>query len=864
MYSKLLLTLFVVFSSTQALAEGPLQPQTASPLLFEPNLGQAPSEVRFLARGPQYSILLADQELVLILQPNQTGNSAALPSSAVLRLRWLGSQPGSRFEGEEQQASYSNYFRGSDPARWHTRIPHFGAVNQTGVAPGLDLRFYGSWPQQLEYDLRLGPQFDISRAAFEVEGADDVSVDPSGVLVFQIGGKQIRQQVPQAYEERDGRRTPLVARYELRAKNVVGFSVEGRSPGASLVIDPVILYGTYLGGSTNGDTYLANSPAYSTTIDNLGNLFVSGVTNAIDFPTTSGVFEPAKPGYLSEAVYVSKFDRTGQYLYWSTYLSGDNGVAAGNGYAKRLGVDGWGFVYVTGAAYSGFPVTSNGFQQDCPSSGNPCAFLARLNANGSELQYSTYFGSLQNGDRTMTGGNGVAMGLDHDAYITGWTNAADLPTTSGSYQPACHLAAGSYACPSGFLAHFDPYRSGNASLLYATYLGGPDANGQGASEGDGVTVDSMGNAFVVGLTDFNNFPHIASFGTGNGPKMSRGAADIADSTFILKLSPDGKTTLYSTLLRGASGTSIVVDSNGQAFVTGAAVAGLATTAGAAQGAFAGGFADAFVTKLSTRGTGLQYSTFIGGSGSDVGYDLVINNYGMAFVTGTTESSNFPIGPGAFDRSLGVGTKAFITALQSDGRGLYYSSYLGGSAGATGYPNTRGFGIAMDPGWNAYVVGETFNTDFPVTSNAYQPTLKGSSNAFLSKIVIAGDLRTTMGQNMTSVPRYGVVTYNARVTNYGPDGSDNVVFSAPIPAGMTYAGVYSANATSCTPPPWEGTVGTLVCRKTRLESGQTLYVNVYFRAIAASGSTLTNTVSGTAQTQDPWPSNNTATLSVKVQ
>src|SRR5664279_5372741 len=200
MYPLLLLLLFAVFSSTQVLAEKLLQPPTVTSLLFEPNRGQAPTEVKFLANASQYRILLTDQELVFLVQSKQTGNSSVLPAAAVLRLRWLGSQPGSRFAGEVPQISYSNYFRGPDPARWQTRVPHFAAVSQTGVLPGLDIRFYGSGPQQLEYDLYLGPEFDSSRAGFEVEGADAIRIDPKGDLVFQIGGKQIRQLVPDAYE----------------------------------------------------------------------------------------------------------------------------------------------------------------------------------------------------------------------------------------------------------------------------------------------------------------------------------------------------------------------------------------------------------------------------------------------------------------------------------------------------------------------------------------------------------------------------------------------------------------------------------------------------------------------------------------
>jgi uncharacterized repeat protein (TIGR01451 family) len=200
----------------------------------------------------------------------------------------------------------------------------------------------------------------------------------------------------------------------------------------------------------------------------------------------------------------------------------------------------------------------------------------------------------------------------------------------------------------------------------------------------------------------------------------------------------------------------------------------------------------------------------------------------------------------------------VTALRADGRSLYYSSYLGRSASSIGN------GIAMDPAWNAYVVGQTGDDDFPVTAHAFQPTRLGSTDAFWSKIVIAADLRASLKSNVASVPRNGVVTFNARITNLGPDGSDSIVFTNPIPKGMSYAGVFSANVNGCSQPSVGATSGALNCHKLRLEKGQTFYVNVYLRAVGTSGSTVKNSVQGVAQTHDPVPSNNSAALSITIR
>jgi len=228
---------------------------------------------------------------------------------------------------------------------------------------------------------------------------------------------------------------------------------------------------------------------------------------------------------------------------------------------------------------------------------------------------------------------------------------------------------------------------------------------------------------------------------------------------------------------------------------------------------------------------------------------------MAFVTGITNSSDFPLGPGAFKRTFST---SFIAALNADGRSLYYSSYLGGSGG------TSANSIALDNARNAYVAGATLDSDFPVTPGAIQKNYEQFADAFVTKIVIAGDLQTTVTTGVASIARNGVVIYHARVINNGPDGSDSVVFSDAIPAGMSYAGVYVPIGNGCTEPKAGASTGTLTCRMTRLEKGQTYYVNVYLRAVGNSGKITTNKMSTSAGTQDLWPSNNSATSSVKIQ
>ena len=203
-----------------------------APLLFEPNRGQVSSEARFLANGTDYRILLTDQELVLLMQ-HGLGHTALPRKPGVLRLRWLGAQTASRFIGEQEQTSYSNYFTGSDQTRWQTRVPHFASVKQANVLPGIDLRFYGTSKGELEYDLLLGPEVDASQASFEVIGADSVRVDKDGGLLLKVNGVETRQLPPRAYEVEGGCRRALTSSYVMRSKKYCWLRSPGPQPGDS-------------------------------------------------------------------------------------------------------------------------------------------------------------------------------------------------------------------------------------------------------------------------------------------------------------------------------------------------------------------------------------------------------------------------------------------------------------------------------------------------------------------------------------------------------------------------------------------------------------------------------------------------------
>ena len=828
-------------------------------IYFEPNLGQALPDTRYIANLPGYRIALEDSAISFVFPPRVQDSVST--TARTVRLRWTNDQEKPEWSGSAQLASHSSYFLGRDASRWTTHVPHYAEVLEKSAMPGVDIRFKASESGAFEYDLQVAAELATKKIKMIIEGADRVRLCEGGALCFTIGNRELRQLPPRAFEMREGSPRELSVDYDLRAGNEIHFAVPNRTPGLPLLIDPVLQYATYLGGGDRGiGEFAVSSEALGTAVDRVGNFYVAGRTSAVDFPVTPGAFQTTCPGGQDgcasrPAYFVSKFSPSGKLLY-STYLTGQYGTNYWSAGGKILAVDDNGIAYVAGAAFADFPTTSNAFQKECAFENDmPCAFVTKISADGSQLLYSTYFGeNPETGGRSWTIANAIALAPHGDVYIAGWTEASRLPATAGAFQTACPKDPDGF-CQSGFVARFITEANGPASLGFATYLGAVN----GYSEADGIALDKYSDVYVVGLATAD-LPHIAAFGSGIGPVAGLGRIPIAGETFIAKLSGrDGHALRASTLLRGASGTAIAVDGNLNAYITGSANSGMFVTPGVLQNRFGGGASDAFVAKLSDSGYSMLYSTFIGGTGDDSAIDISLNNRFQAFLTGSTTSTNFPVTPGAFKKTgpAGGGHLAFVAALTPGAAHLYYSSFLGGSA------NTAAHGIALDSGSNAYVVGVTGDSDFKLTSGAFQTRRKGVADAFVAKIGIVGNLRATLIPSATSISPGAVVVYRARLTNLGPDGSDNVVFTDAIPAGMNYAGVYVPNGDGCTEPPYRAVAGTLTCRKKRLEAGETLYVNVYLRAIGKSGTNITNRVNVTAQTQDTQPSNNTASAIVHI-
>ena len=719
------------------------------PLSFEANNGQTDKEVKFLSRGQGYTLFLTRDEAVLSLRrspaPSAVGDKltaarsdafkATAQNSAVLYMKLVGANPQTTVSGGDQQEGKSNYFLGNDPKQWQTNVSNYSKVRYENVYPGVDLVYYGN-QQQLEYDFVVAPGIDPRTITLDVAAESAVThsrkskplrVSEDGDLLVVTKGGEVRFKKPTIYQPTTAlgihqiggdpsaldASHPIDGRWVLKADNRVGFRVGAYDPSLPLIIDPVLSYSTYIGGTgTDG--------AFGVAIDISGNCYVTGFTTSANFPTKNPIQSQLAGGVDT---FVLKLNRTGTALVYSTYIGG-----TGTEYPFGLAVDSAGDAYELGNTGSAnFPTTPGAFQTTCASCANyPDVFLTKLNSAGSALVYSSFIGGSGD-DRAF----GITIDSLNNAYFVGWTTSTDFPVTSGAFQTTNHGGISD-----AFVAEMN---AAGTDLVYSTYLGG-----SGQDIGFGIAVDAAGNTVATGYSYSTDFPVTAgAFQT---------STTVNGAAWVTKLNVKGTAQIYSTYLGGTDGTSagnsIKFDSAGNAYVTGYTCASdFPTTAGAAQTVFGGDCTnaggDAFVTKLNPTGTAPVFSTYLGGSGDDVGFSIGLDNANNVYITGRSSSSNYPTTPGAFQPTMAGGYDTMFSILNPTGTKLLYSTYLGGSAVDVA------FVMAVDKAGNAYIIGRTYSNNFPVTPGVLQGTLRGSTNAIVYKFSI-GDQAWPMLLNFGSV------------------------------------------------------------------------------------------------------------------
>jgi hypothetical protein len=701
------------------------------PLAFEANHGQSAPQVKFVSRGAGYNLFLTSTEAVLTLHSAVSHQHLA---SAVLRMRLVGANAKTEALGQDELPGKSNYFIGNDPKRWRSDVHQYAKVRYANVYPGVDLIYYGN-QRELEYDFVLQPGANPEQIRLGIAGANKLRVERGDMVLTSAVG-DIRLRSPRIYQENNGVRHDVGGRYVMTGKNEVGFSVSDYDRARALVIDPVLAYSTYLGGS--GD-----DAAMDIAVDASGNAYVTGYTASIDFPAANAV-QPANKG--AHDAFVTKVNADGSALLFSTYLGG-----SGEDGAFGIATGPAGTVYVFGVTTSGDFPTVNAIQPT--NHGGWDAFLTKINADGNALLYSTYLGG--SGDESDQGQTGkMAVDSAGNAYVTGRTASNDFPTFH-AFQAA--NAGGDDA----FVAKIS---ADGSALIYASYLGGSSYD-----IGHSITADSEGNAYVTGYTWSSDFPTVNAIQptkAGNG------------DTFVTKIKSDGSALVFSTYYGGSGdewGQRVRVDAAGNVYAGGNTSSTDLPTVNAVQPT-AGGGGDGFLLKIKADGSALIYATYVGGSGQDLGSDIAIDSKGNAYLMGATSSTDFPT-VNAIQPTNHGGNDAFVSGVSADGSSFLFSTYLGGSNGEGWCSWTapgRG-GVAVDPAGSVYIAGCTESADFPITAQAFQQSFKGVSDVFVAKIVF-GEATTTTLTSSLNPSNYGqVVKFTASVSGASGTPTGTVIF-----------------------------------------------------------------------------------------
>jgi hypothetical protein len=785
----------------------------ALPLAFEQNQGQTDPQVKYMARANGYTLFLTNHNAVFAFHSKSSGsglaarrharssisNNAAVAQEkpdSVVRMQIAGENPAAQIAAVNQLPGRTNYYIGNDPKKWHSNVPQYSRVAYKNVYPGIDLAYYGE-QSKLEFDFIVAPESDPAPIGLAFSGAEHVSADASGNLVVSSASGDVVLHKPVAYQQQNGERQLVEARFVLKSNNQVGFQLGEYDHSRELVIDPTLTYGTYLGGAEEDEVF-------AIALDPSNNVYVTGESNSTSgWPTAAAGNVPASHSF---DVFVTKLTSAGVMSY-TTFVGGAN---ADSGLA--IAVDSTGEAFVTGITQSSnFPTTA-GVAQATTTNSSPCvntknngttacsdAFALKLSAGGA-ISWATFVGGNNDDD-----GYGIALDSTGNVWVAGdtfsssfypLTAATTTLNTTFNYQGTLNPPAND-----GFVVELNPAAT---SFLYATYLGG-----EFSDQINGIVIDSTNDIYVAGETNSANFPttvgaYQTTCGSDGKCNVTAGGTAYYDA-FVTKLAPGGTAITYSTFVGGSSDDyayALALDSSGDVYITGSTTSDDTTTTPAVpypttKGAFgttynagAGG-SNGFVTELNSSGSSLVYSTFLGGSVADFGGGIAVDNLGDTYVTGMTTSPNFPVTSNATQSLLNGGgttttnSDAFVSQVLPGGASLGFSTYLGGSGDENANASGAVGAIALDSSLNMWVAGSTNSatvnsfTNFPVTANAAQPTFGGSPyDGFVAEISSA------------AVPDFNISASTPATVAPGASGSSTVtltsLFGYNSPVNLTCA------------------------------------------------------------------------------
>jgi hypothetical protein len=648
------------------------------PIFFVPNSGQTNPLIRYIVQTREMSAGFALDSAIFQIHGTQ------------LREHFASANPSVAIQGLDTMAARANFLIGDDPAAWHTSLPTYRGIIYRNLYSGIDMTYTGDDPK-MKSEFLIAPGADAGQIRLEYPTADRVFVDDHGDLVVRAGAAELREQAPTAYQEWDGVRHPVRAAYRILG-DIAAFDLADYDVTRPLVIDPVISYSTYIGGT-------AQSAITALAVDTAGDLYAAGWTEAIDFPVSNAIQAVNRGGVDA---FVFKLNPAGSSLLYATYIGG-----RGDDRAAAIAVDSAsGQIYIAGSTASiDFPLVSSirptlGGTRD--------AFVVKLNAIGNLMLYSTYLGGSGYDAATA-----IAIDTAGNAYIVGDTQSTDFPLVT-PVQPVS----------GGAMDAFVTKLNSAGALSFSSYLGG--ANDEHAG---GVAVDASANIYVAGGTFSVNFPLAAPLQAANG-----GSQDA----FVTKISTSPAKLVYSTFLGGTGGqigspeqaNAIAVDSAGSAYVAGVTNSiNFPVTPGAFQTIF-NGVEDAFVTKLNAAGSAQLYGTYLGSSSFDWASGLAVDSNGNAYVAGYTSSAGFPVVSPVQPGFNGF-YDAFVSQLNPQGNGLTFSTMYGG----TGADQANA--IALDTLGNMFIGGQTSSLDFPL-QGAIQSSNVGGSTGWVARLgVTAG-------------------------------------------------------------------------------------------------------------------------------
>jgi uncharacterized repeat protein (TIGR01451 family) len=788
--------------------EGKPAPQQAHallaglPLIFEPNQGQgnldpADTRARFVARGAGYSLFLGSQGAILSTVSRDTRRKGA-PSQLMihsLEMKLAGANGNPTLSGAEPLPGKSNYLLGNDPSKWRSGVPEFARVRYEKVYPGIDLVFYGN-QGRLEYDFQVAPGADPSQAEIEFNGARQLAVE-DGALLIKGEGQSVRLEAPRVYQEIAGQKQAVQGSFVLRGANRAGFSIGAYDRSRELIIDPILNFSTYFGGS--GDehsTFVA--------VDGSLNIYITGSTTSPNLPTGTTVLQPALAG--AQNVYVAKItpplSSIPASLAYVTYLGG-----SGTDSPVGIGVDAAGDAYVAGTTSSpNFPITPSTAYQRTPEAGSvgtTHVFVTKLNPTATALSYSTYL----SGNNTDT-----ASGMTIDAlgfvYVTGTTMSTDTASASDQFPASTYPEQFAYQNLSRssiqfFVTKINTQAQGVSSIPYSTYFGGADSQTTPpVAIGGGIAVDLTGIVYFSGTTNFTyagcsgcgttDFPILnayqpcldappATIVVGN-PPCTGTAPTTAPDAFVAKLNPlggQGQQLVWSTYLggsandfstgvgldTGAANVYVVGTTNSADFVAKASLPTFAsyqaclnnnpltipgaTTNNCSTTVDPTAPSDAFVARLTnpTNATGipvnvaLNYFSYLGGANDESGRAITVDTAAGALITGWTQSpftnaaGTFPLAPNPnpIQGSLNGPQDAFVARINT-GAAVGQTTIASWANYFGGTGTDAGTGIALDLNQDTYLAGETNSTDLQVIKPlSGGATNNGGYDAFVTQL-----------------------------------------------------------------------------------------------------------------------------------